>query len=313
MKNTNKTLYAVAVYFNPLQWKSRKRLFEEFIPYMEFSGCKVFTVEIAFADKAFEVTEANNPWHLQLRTNEELWHKERGLNLGIAELIRLVPDCEYIATIDADVRFSNPLWVEQTINALQHFCVVQPFSEWQNLNPKHESMYKGESILKKFDSIGYHQEPALSLSQVGNGHPGLAWAWRRETLEQLGGLIDVCISGSGDTHMANALCGDPAFNYHARMSAGFRSHLERWAERCERYVNQNVGYVNGICTHYWHGKSELRGYEKRWDIVCFHKFDPTTDLYCSLNGLYKFSHQKPKLKTDIRRTMGERHEDSVDV
>ncbi len=306
-------LYVVTAYFNPYGWKKRKQLYQEFVPYIEHSGAILITVEVGYKDHPYEVTTANNPWHLQLRTSEEMWHKERAINLGIQKLLQLDPDAKYIAWIDADVKFSNHHWVKDTIKALQLYCVVQLYSEAHNMCPNHQSMWKCPSVFFNFLSRGYHQSPPLPLKYVAKGHPGLAWAARRQTLDDLGGLIDYCVAGSADTHMANALMGDVTLFTRPGMSPGFRRALERWGERSHRYVQENVGYVKGICFHYWHGKSEQRGYEKRWDIMCHHKFDPNEDIYAEANGLYRFTWSKPHLKLDLRRSMLARNEDSVDL
>lgn len=309
----NNTLYVVTCIFNPYRFKSRYKLYKEFAAYIEQSGAKLLTVEIAFNDRDFEVTTEGNPWNLQLRTHYEMWFKENGLNLGFEKLLQLVPDASAIAWIDADIKFSNHNWVSEAVYALHHFCVIQLYSEAHNMSPKHESMWSCPSIMKRFLDRGYHQEPALPLSYSSNGHPGLAWAARRETLDQLGGLIDFCIAGSADTHISNALRGDIHLNMRPGMSAGFKRSLERWQERCDKYVKMNVGYIDGICYHAWHGRSEQRGYSRRWDITNFHKFDPSEDIYKGLNGLYRFTGEKPHLIYDLRKSMMERNEDGTDL
>jgi len=70
-------LYVVACVFNPRRFESRVRLFHEFENYVAASGAKLFVVEAAFGDRRHEVTSPTNPMHLQVRTNVELWHKER--------------------------------------------------------------------------------------------------------------------------------------------------------------------------------------------------------------------------------------------
>lgn len=311
---TDKTLYAITVIFNPRQFKSRYRLYREFKQYIESCGpnIKLLTVEISYANRPFEVTTAEDPWNLQMHTDYELWHKEAGMNAGLARLKQLMPDAKYCATLDADVSFSNKNWVTDTINALQHHHVVQPFSEAHNLTQSHESEWKCKSILKKFSEKGFHQNPPLPLGYFASGHPGLAWAWRIKTLDQLGGLLDFCVAGSGDSHMANALMGDITLNMRKGMSTGYRRALERYAKRCDKYVGQNIGFVPGMCTHYFHGKSTNRGYEKRWDIICFHQFDPEEDIYKELNNLYRWKGGKPEMYHDLKLSLVMRNEDQQD-
>jgi len=42
----------------------------------------LYTVEISYGDRPFEVTTPDNPRDLQLRTEHELWHKENALISG---------------------------------------------------------------------------------------------------------------------------------------------------------------------------------------------------------------------------------------
>lgn len=306
-------LYAVTMYFNPMKWNTRERLFNEFVPRMKCAGCILFVVEVAIDAQDFVVTQADNPFHLQLRTKAVLWHKERALNLGIQRLMQLVPDAKYIATIDADVAFSNPNWVDDTIFALHHHDVVQMFSYAQNLNSKNTIMWVSESFFFKFVNKGYNMTSKPSVAYMDKGHPGLAWAWTADALEKLGGLFDVAIAGSGDLHMAYALTGEPGHDERFGLTPGLKRYIKLWQDRCDKYIKKNVGYVDGCCLHYWHGASDKRGYDTRWRITETYQYDPYEDIYTALNGLYKYAGNKPMMEQDIKRSLSERNEDAPTV
>ena len=311
--NSKEKLFVVTVVFNPRGFKSRFNLYRKFAPYVEYSGATLITVEVAFNERPFEVTTPYNPHHLQLRTTAELWHKERALNLGIAHLLKHYPEAKKVAWIDADVKFSNDDWVKDTLLALDHYDVVQMYSEAQNLNPKHERMWSANSLFSNYiNKVGFHQEPPIPLKYISGGHPGLAWAATIKALNHLGGLLDVCVHGSGDTHMANALMGDVSLYTSEYLAAGLMNTYKEWAAKCDKFIKKNIGYINGICFHFWHGKSVQRGYEKRIDLICFHQFDPATDLLVDDNGLYKWAGNKPEMEYDLRLTMISRNEDSID-
>lgn len=313
-------LYVVTAVFNPRRFESRARLYRHFAKYVVDSGARLITVELAFGDRPFELTESNNRDHVQLRTGAELWHKERLLNLGIQRIIQNDPAARYIAWVDADVTFARPDWAAETVHALQHHCVVQMFGNAVHLGPHHEVLWHCPSAFRRFHDKGYHRRPPLPWQYWGGGHPGLAWAARRQTLDQLGGLIDFCVAGSGDTHMANALMGQPrggVFNNDENrtlkgFSPAFVAAVERWGGRCEQHVRGDVGYLPGSCLHHWHGKTEQRGYLKRWDIVRYHQFDPALDLVADASGLWRWSGRNPRLAEDIRRSLSTRNEDSID-
>jgi hypothetical protein len=312
-------LYAVTTIFNPLNFRSRYRLYRDFAARMAAAAVPLITVEVAFFGRPFVVTDKANPMHVQIRSGHLLWHKERALNVGFRHLIQNINvDAAKIAWIDADVSFSRPDWAMATIDALDHYAVVQPFGQAINLDRHGHSQWHCSSAFANFDGRGYHQDPPMPVQYWEGGHPGLAWAARRETLEQLGGLLDFCIAGSGDTHMANGLMGKPhsgvarnhANNTLKGLSGGFTERLLAWAGRCDLFVKGNVGFVPGACLHHWHGESEKRGYFKRFDIMRFHQFDPNTDLITELSGLYGYAGNKPRMEQDIRRSMSERNEDA---
>lgn len=310
-------LYVITAVFNPRQFASRYRLFREFKEYVEDSGAKLLTVECAYGERPHEVTDEHNPWDLRVRTKCELWHKERMLNLGIQRLLQLAPAARYVAWVDADLRFARTDWVNATIEKLQHHLVVQMFSEASSLGPKHQQMWLEPSRLCQWSKRGFHREPERPATWApdgeGLGHPGFAWASSVPVLDALGGLFDVCIAGSGDLHMCNALVGDVQQNLSPALAPGMRLAAERWASRAKRVVQGNVGFVDGMCMHYWHGKHGIRGYEKRAEMMVFHQYDPCEDIYLQANGLYAYTGNKPRLESDIRLSMSLRNEDSTDL
>lgn len=313
MQNSKDTLYVLCVIFNPRRFESRYRLYKQFAKYIEYSGAVLVTCEIAWDGRPFEVTQPHNKYHLQLRTDYEFWHKERGLNLALAHLKQIHPEARKVAWIDADVQFSNVNWVQDTLFALDHYDVVQPYSQGINLNPKDEMMWKADSLFANYvKKLGYHQKPPKQVKYLSGGHPGLAWAATIKALDSLGGLLDICAAGSGDTHMANCLMGDYTLYTSPHYSPGLMKAFKDWAEKCDRHIKRNIGFVHGICFHHWHGKSAQRGYEKRIGILCFHQFDPATDLVITDNGLYKWAGNKPELEHDVRLSLSSRNEDSID-
>lgn len=125
-------LYVLTMLENPLRARSRYQNYSNFERMVEESGAILYTAEVALGGRAFEITEASNPAHLQLRTQCEFWHKENALNLLAA---RLPSNCQYIAVFDADIEFARRDWAQEILHLLQHYDVIQPFSHAQNLGP----------------------------------------------------------------------------------------------------------------------------------------------------------------------------------
>lgn len=308
---TNTNLYVITPIFNPFGFQSRYRLYHNFAKHMAQSGAKLFTIELAFGDKPFLVTGPDDPMNMQLRTNEVLWHKERLINLALQRLLHLVPDARFIGWIDADVTFVNPDWVAQSVHKLTHLEVIQPFSSAINLNGNEDYMWNCPSSFRSYiEGRGYHQDPPLPVSYTYKGHPGLAWCATRAALDRMGGLYDRCVAGSADTIMSNALKGDWNVYLPGAPSKAMMDSMARWANHAQSIVRGRIGFIQGAVLHHWHGASEQRGYEKRWDILSFHKFDPGTDLRTDENGTYRWAGNKPRLEDDIRLSLGSRNEDA---
>ncbi len=336
-------LDVVAVVSNPVRYLARYAHYRNFAKHMADSGVRLTTVELAQGRRAFEVTDSDNPRHIQLRTYDELWHKENMINVGIS---RLPSDWKYVAWIDADLTFNRPDWAAETIHQLQHFDIVQPFSHSINMGPNWQPIWdshrKGESQQRKvvvswlyayFNQIG-QESPVLagnsrkrkplwadgSISEhadfanriVGTHvwHSGFAWAARRSAVKSIGGLLDWAILGSADRHMAEMMTGGVTRN--PKLSPGYQRMLDIHSARFAK-LNGNFGYCDGLVTHHWHGKLVNRFYLDRWKILFKHQFDPIEDLYRDENGLWQLTSKKPALRDDVRRYFRARNEDSTDT
>ena len=109
-------LAVITIVFNPVKYTSRYEHYENFSRHMGASGVNLYTVECIFPSasrfdlprQTFEVTQANNPRHIQLSAPSILWMKENMINIAVAKLPAYV---EYVAWIDADIEFDVTLRV----------------------------------------------------------------------------------------------------------------------------------------------------------------------------------------------------------
>jgi hypothetical protein len=303
-------LYVVVPFFNPHQFKSRVRLYLQFKREMEAAGVQLLTVEAAFGEHAFQVTDPCDDWSLQLRTQHLIWHKERLINLGFQRLFQLVRDAWNIGWFDSDVSFVDADWVEKAVHKLMHCEVIQPFSQCIFLGKEEEELWHCPSTFSFFlEARGYHQRPPILHRYLFQGHPGLAWMATRRALDALSGVYDNCIAGSGDTVMANCLKGKWDEYLHVTPTPAIARDMQAWAARCDRHIDGRIGFTRGALLHHWHGPAEKRGYAKRWAILTFHEFDAATDLELDASGLYRLAGNKPQLRDDLRRSLSERNED----
>src|SRR5271166_5960967 len=116
----NEKLYVVTAISNPARYHSRYYLYDKFAKHLADSGAQLLTIEAVLGRRLHTVTEPDNPWHIQLQTEHELWHKENMLNIAIS---RLPADWRYVAWLDADIEFVRKNWVDETLHQLQHFDI----------------------------------------------------------------------------------------------------------------------------------------------------------------------------------------------
>lgn len=125
--------WVILVLSNPQRHKRRYELYWDTVKMCHDAGVRTITVEEAFGNRQFMVTEANNPYHLQVQSVEELWKKENYINLGIKHACRIAPgEVREVAWVDADCRPSRPYkdWFAETWHQLQHYEFVQM---WEHL------------------------------------------------------------------------------------------------------------------------------------------------------------------------------------
>jgi|RhiMethySRZTD1v2_1073278.scaffolds.fasta_scaffold558735_2 hypothetical protein len=202
-------LHVCTMISNPVRYASRYRLYEGFVAQNLGRHVKFWTVEVAYGDRLFMISDPCNPHHLQLRTTCELWHKENALNLLFAHVVHQHPDAQYFAWVDADLTFVRPDWAFETLQQLQHFQVVQMFSYAQDVGPKYApcAPKQHRGFMYAYCNDETFMNTAMRFGYSTNGHPGFAWAARRSALNAFGGLIDFAVTGGADRHMACGLLG----------------------------------------------------------------------------------------------------------
>ena len=294
------TLYVVLPYFNFCEYKRRQTLFIQFIRRIQtIPGIQIIISE-AISNKGSLPRLPGIYRHLRFSTQDNIWLKENLINLAT----RALPDnWKYVSWIDADITFLNDEWVQDTIAELQTFDIVQMFHTCVNLGPHGES-------LKIDKSFGYmHEKSGTEYSKTdkyGFWHPGYAWACTRKAWEQMHGLLDWAILGSGDRHMALAWIGKVEYSTPGNVHPTYMSMLKEYQMLCK---NLTLGYVAGTILHHWHGRFEDRKYRERWQILTNYQYDPLTDIKLTSRGLIQLTDAGKRMDADLRAYFAGRRED----
>lgn len=318
-------LYVITPVFNPQRYRTRWKHYNNFEKHILDSGAYLITIECAFGERKEVYTTPVNERHtiIHVRTESEIWLKENLINIAASYL---PTNWKYMAWVDADVHFVRHDWVGETIQQLQHYHVVQMFSVALDVDPNHIPYGINYSFMHDYingvpDKIQknqhgkYYETPCKTHNgmKVNRWHPGFAWAMRRQAFNDLGGLIDWAILGSADNHMARALIGQFEKSVPSTVNEEYRNMLQVWQNRADRYINRNVGYVDGTINHMFHGAKKNRRYADRWQILTRNKYQPSLDLKKDWHGLYQLTERNYKLRDDIRNYFRQRDEDNIDM
>jgi len=249
------------------------------------------------------------------------------INLGIQRACQVDPLAREVAWIDNDCfPMCAPVdWFEETWHALQHFEIVQMWQYLINFGPQHQPISQPQmSFMETYAAAGYTVPQGRNVKHTLAGHsgmislgrPGLAWAANIDALNKLGGLIDKCILGSSDWHMAHALVGAMKRGTPEYRLSKYSEYLFEWQTKAERWIKRDVGLVSITVGHWWHGNKANRKYGSRGEILISNGYDPYIDVKYDSQGLLQLETHEPRqirLRDQIRAYFAGRKEDSVDL
>ncbi|MFH1358798.1 MAG: hypothetical protein ABIH37_02840 [archaeon] len=304
--NKKSDLAVVSCYFNPCHYKSKFENYKIFRKGIIRTGVRFLTVELAFGDEDYELSEF--PEVIQLRTEKEniMWQKERLLNIGIIKLID--EGYEKIAWLDADIIFEDDKWVEDLSEELDRYLICQVFSEVFI-----ESLSGGENHPGSVKN--YYDNGTLIINHT---KPGGGWAARAEVLRRVL-LFDLAIiAGENDVLMFfGCFYNNPKLFSNFNKSNTFKvfypsflSHYKHWAKIWGSLINCKVGFIDHKVRVLYHGEKENRKYNLISKLYKKYDFKPSSDLKLSSNLSFEWASNKPNFHEEVRNYFYLRKEDS---
>lgn len=322
--------YIVTPIINSPRYRARAENYLKFKAMCEQANIKLVTVECAFGDRPFEVTQRDNPMHVQVRSKEEYWAKEVMLNVAFKYIMQIDPSTQYLGWFDSDqfpLSITPQQWFDEIWHQLQHYEFVQCWEYLQNFGPDGQPLGGPQmSFMKTYAANGYtipkgknvKHTLAGNSGMVSLGRPGLAWAASVDALNKVGGLMDFCILGSADWHMSHALVGgiskEGGYSWEATKLTSYMKKMLNWQELCERHIKRDVGYVPVTVGHWYHGNKENRKYGSRGEILIRNQYNPNTDIKYDTQGMIQLESWEPRqirLRDEIRSYLASRNEDDV--
>lgn len=281
------------VYFNSHRNEYIKKNFYLCYEMLKASSDNVFTIEISYdGENQLNLNGSKNYFY---RAKSFLWHKENALNVLLGKLPSHITK---VAWIDGDVRFFGGDLSSMLSEYLDEYPIVQIGDSFIFLDATGQVIETRLSMavaccrnLPRFDNFGIY-------------HCGLAWAARRDFLEEIGGFPELCICGDGDAPMATGAL-------QSILPDGYLGSVYEWKYKLLSAINQNycdyffdyvgkvtkaikgyknrINYIPGTMFHYFHGHKKNRMYNTR--PLMLNKFDKDKFLKDE-NGLLYFNDEE---------------------
>lgn len=312
-------LYVFTARFNPMGWQQPHRHYVDWAHHLHDLGAQVVVAEVVYGEQVFRCDIPGVVTHHGYRADSWAWSKENLLNLAI----RAHPEARYICWSDSDVFPRRKDWVDATLDALQHYRIVQPWADCYDLGPDGEHLEQWRSFSYQYvHGFPIHPGEGKDFNKfwkTGGGeihypHPGYSWAMQRSTFDAIGGLFEHAGMGAADHHQAVALLGMVTKSFPKdHVTPTYRKMLETWEGLAKSAVNGRIGYVAGTLEHRFHGLKGNRRYWDRWQMFLRHGFDPITDLRRNAWGVIEFTGNKPQLELEWDQYLRQRYEDENTV
>jgi len=288
----------VVTYFNPVQYKNKKKNFDIFRRVIKNQELPILSIESAFNDRSFELTQKDGEIVVNVRSNSIMWQKERLYNIAINHL----PEhCRFVVFLDADIIFLNPDWVSQTASLLEQYPVVQPFQynyqlgkkeDYRSLTENKLALYKGPKI--RWGSVFLFKDFHTN-DNIYRQIPGLSWAFRRDFLNKIGGWYDRSIVGGVDGLLINSLLGSVNQNFIKKSRPDIGNDCLTWSEKIYKHAGGNFHYTSGYLLDLWHGDSKNRFYSYRHKFIHSLKFNPQKDLMINKDQCWEWNTSNQRL------------------
>jgi hypothetical protein len=304
-------LWAITTYFNPMRYRRRLSNYRIFRRHLKVP---LVAVELSYGDQ-FDLQQQDADILVRLRGGAVLWQKERLLNLAL----RALPaTCRKVAWLDCDIIFRRPDWAGLASTLLDRAAIVQLFKHMHQLPADWIPGSSDVDLTFSRPSVAYSLSSGVPAAAcVGNfsdrridsAAPGLAWAARREILEQHG-FFDACIVGGGDRAMACAAhhCFKELMECHYMNEQQRRRYLA-WAEPYYDSVRGEAAFVDTDILHLWHGHERDRAARSRHHGLQAFRFDPFNDIAIEDNGSWVWQTDKPDMHAYVRGYFSARRED----
>ena len=213
-----------------------------------------------------------------------MWQKEALLNKLLKET-RDLRD-EFIAWLDCDVLFDNPIWPHNARVALGTAKIIQLFT-WCDNGDTAKSHWRGSP----------------------NEEPGKAWAARADVIREIGFFPFNAVGGAAAIMAHSFLTDKPDPVWSDLYTPAHLAMILDYQQKVYRAIRGNFAHIPGTLTHLYHGPLKDRQYRSRHEILKRHNYDPAKDVRINGMGCLEWCSDKPEMHREVAEYFKNRNED----
>jgi hypothetical protein len=283
----NQNLYVIIPYYNYFNNTYREKNLLNFIDlYSKIENCKILVVE-GVTETSTNLPDISNLIYKHIKYNipQAIWVKENLINLAVKN--HLPKDWNYMSWMDGDIYFFEKEWVNNSIELLKKYDIIQMFDFSLN------QVRSDNKSVVTFD-VGYINafinSENLFINDFSLKHAGYGWAINKQFYEKIGGLWELNIIGSADTIIARSttqhLNNDEIFLEEKLNIIYSQKYGEELCEYYKKFKNCNFSFLKSKIYHFYHSHLSRRLYVERHEIPKYHLFNSSMVDYSQDGVIY---------------------------
>jgi hypothetical protein len=250
----NKDTCVALCFFRPVEYKNPLINLKIVLEDLSLANIPYFTIELLYPN---QINTISNPT-LTVFSNSVLFSKENLWNI----LETKIPE-KYtkIVFIDADIRFSNPNWLDRISESLDKHSVIQPMDFSYRDIPNNTNSYSiSVDNFRPSTAKGICNKELMDISKH---YPGFAIGIRRDFFKKIGGFFEYGLNGFGDSLFWGSFY-DFDSKFTELTTTLFPEYIE-YKNNIKNLIQDNtVGYLKkSEIFHLYHGALQNRRYDRR--------------------------------------------------
>lgn len=233
--------------------------------------------------------------HVKINITDMLYIRENLINVAINNLPK---NWNYLSWIDYNINFTNPNWINETIDKLDIYDIIHLYDNVVHFDKNNVATHITYSLFREFTNNSNN-------IQINNPKytSNYAWGCSRKGYDIIEDLIDFNIIDSSEKMMAFAMIGKvkELCNYD-KLSNEYKDKLIEFQNKCEDNIIR-VNNITGTILNYYnynYNNFDEKITEEGLKILIENKYSPNEDIVYNKHKLITLTSHGKRLEKNIK-------------